>query len=216
MYWVWQWLSSRPPQSEAPALFHLSKNCIGCKTYKICIWIFPFKGYGLIPSHVGSYHLRRVRGDNYCAIRAALFQALVDGIPLLASYPSKQDVLKVSIVLRAPLGESLHAGWTCMHTNSNFQIYPAASTEILHYTTWRTWLFIASLVDKWLCYQFLSHHIVVYIPLQKVKGRMYALNLGVKGPKVNLQGSARANSTWVTCKIVTITLRCNIPCQESM
>ena len=111
----------------------------------------------------------------------------------------------------------LHAGWTCMHTNSHFQIYPAASTEILHYTTWRTWLFIACLC-RWqmIMLPILATSHIVYIPLQKVKGRMYVLNLGVKGSKVNLQGSARANSTWVTCKIVTITLRCNIPCQESM
>ena len=45
------------------------------------------------------------------------------------------------------------------------QISPAASPEILHHTVWRTWLFIAYYVDKWLYYQFSLHH--SYISLLK-------------------------------------------------
>ena len=45
------------------------------------------------------------------------------------------------------------------------QISPAASTGILHHTVWRTWLFIAYEVDKWLYYQFSLHH--SYVSLLK-------------------------------------------------
>ena len=51
------------------------------------------------------------------------------------------------------------------------QISPAASPEILHHTVWRTWLFIAYQVDKWLYYQFSLHHSYVVFSLKG--GRMY-------------------------------------------
>ena len=38
------------------------------------------------------------------------------------------------------------------------QISPAASTEILHHTVWRTWLFIASSDRRWLYYTFSLPH----------------------------------------------------------
>ncbi len=39
-------------------------------------WLF--QGYESIPSALGKSHLRRIRGDNYCAIRATIYQCLVN------------------------------------------------------------------------------------------------------------------------------------------
>uniref|UniRef100_T1J9E1 OTU domain-containing protein n=1 Tax=Strigamia maritima TaxID=126957 RepID=T1J9E1_STRMM len=44
------------------------------------------KGYAHIPSTLNCLHLRRIRGDNYCAIRAALFQVLQLGLPFVDSF----------------------------------------------------------------------------------------------------------------------------------
>ena len=57
-------------------------------------------------------------------------------------------------------------------------ISPAASREILHYTVWRTWLFIAYSDERWLYYQFSLPYL--YISIGEVR-RMYFWNLGVKG-----------------------------------
>ncbi|XP_066982047.1 uncharacterized protein [Macrobrachium rosenbergii] len=40
------------------------------------------QGYSAIPVELNLKHLRRVRGDNYCGIRAALYQMLSLGLPL--------------------------------------------------------------------------------------------------------------------------------------
>ncbi|XP_069694471.1 serine-rich adhesin for platelets-like isoform X2 [Periplaneta americana] len=40
------------------------------------------QGYSEIPSQLGLQHLRRIRGDNYCGVRAAIFQALAQGLPV--------------------------------------------------------------------------------------------------------------------------------------
>ena len=62
-------------------------------------------------------------------------------------------------------------------------ISPVASPEIWHRTVWRTWLFIAYSGERYL-YIPLPY---LYIYLQKV-GKMYFLNLGVKGLIVRLFG----------------------------
>ena len=41
--------------------------------------------------------------------------------------------------------------------SDQFQIFPAASPEILHHTVWRNWLFIAYSDESWLYYQFSLH-----------------------------------------------------------
>ncbi|XP_023705471.1 uncharacterized protein LOC111863405 isoform X3 [Cryptotermes secundus] len=38
------------------------------------------QGYSKIPSLFGLQHLRRIRGDNYCGVRAAIFQTLAQGL----------------------------------------------------------------------------------------------------------------------------------------
>jgi len=38
------------------------------------------QGYSKIPMLLGLQHLRRVRGDNYCGVRAAIFQTLAQGL----------------------------------------------------------------------------------------------------------------------------------------
>lgn len=40
------------------------------------------QGYSAIPVELGFTHLRKVRGDNYCGVRAALYQVLSLGLPL--------------------------------------------------------------------------------------------------------------------------------------
>lgn len=40
------------------------------------------QGYFAIPAELSYHHLRRVRGDNYCGVRAALYQILSLGLPL--------------------------------------------------------------------------------------------------------------------------------------
>ncbi|XP_013399362.1 uncharacterized protein LOC106165622 [Lingula anatina] len=41
------------------------------------------KGYHAIVEQLGFKHMRCVRGDNYCAIRAALYQAIIHKVPIL-------------------------------------------------------------------------------------------------------------------------------------
>jgi hypothetical protein len=41
---------------------------------------FLIQGYSEIPLLLGLQHLRRVRGDNYCGVRAAIFQTLAQGL----------------------------------------------------------------------------------------------------------------------------------------
>nr|CAD7200803.1 unnamed protein product [Timema douglasi] len=44
------------------------------------VWDSPkILGYAEIPSMFGFQHLRRIRGDNYCGVRAAIFQTLSQG-----------------------------------------------------------------------------------------------------------------------------------------
>ncbi|XP_059489301.1 uncharacterized protein LOC132204683 [Neocloeon triangulifer] len=40
------------------------------------------KGYSEVPGVLGTQYIRRIRGDNYCALRAALFQCLVMDLPV--------------------------------------------------------------------------------------------------------------------------------------
>ena len=56
------------------------------------------QGYGSISSLTGCHHLRQIRGDNYCAIRAVLFQALAGRLPILNLFASdeKTKLEKVS------------------------------------------------------------------------------------------------------------------------
>ena len=58
-----------------------------------------------------------------------------------------------------------------------FQISLAASPEILHNTVWRTWLFIAYSVERWLNYQFLQK--ITYTFLLKRLGECTFFNLTV-------------------------------------
>ena len=65
--------------------------------------------------------------------------------------------------------------------SDQLQIPPAASPEISCQTAWITWFFIAHSVERWLYYQFS----LSLIDFSLKVGRMYVLNLGVKGLKWN-------------------------------
>ena len=53
------------------------------ETIGITYFIFlSFQGYSEIPGLLGLNAIRVVRGDNYCAVRATMFQALARGLPL--------------------------------------------------------------------------------------------------------------------------------------
>ena len=54
--------------------------------------VFVFQGYFQIPQLLGLNSLRVIRGDNYCAIRAALFQVLAKKIPFLSNIGRIQEV----------------------------------------------------------------------------------------------------------------------------
>ncbi len=54
------------------------------------------QGYQHIPAVLGLQHLRQVRGDNYCAIRAVLYQALVGGVDVTAQWGSLATLMKVN------------------------------------------------------------------------------------------------------------------------
>ena len=75
------------------------------------------------------------------------------------------------------------------------QISPAASPETLYHTVWRTWLFIAYSDERWLYYQFSPPHLYIW-----EVGRMYVLNLGVKGlnrkvPIMNASQTSNVNNS---------------------
>ena len=71
-----------------------------------------------------------------------------------------------------------------------FQIFPAASPEILHHTVWRTWLFIAYSGERWL-YTTNSCYLTYTSSLWKV-GRMH-LVFGLRSERVKPAGPAPPN-----------------------
>ncbi|XP_043921143.1 inactive ubiquitin thioesterase OTULINL isoform X1 [Protopterus annectens] len=52
------------------------------------------KGYREVYKNHNIKHIRRVRGDNYCALRATLFQVLIRGLPL-PTWIKEQDIVKI-------------------------------------------------------------------------------------------------------------------------
>lgn len=46
------------------------------------LFLLPSQGYSAIPVELNYHYLRRVRGDNYCGVRAALYQVLSMGLPV--------------------------------------------------------------------------------------------------------------------------------------
>jgi hypothetical protein len=53
------------------------------------------QGYYRIIDELGLTNLRVIRGDNYCAIRATLFQVLVQNIPILDRLKNIEEVLSL-------------------------------------------------------------------------------------------------------------------------
>ena len=82
---------------------------------------------------------------------------------------------RVKIFLSFPEGQLLQTA-EC----DQFQISPAVSGEIFHHTVWRTWFFITTQMKD--DYTTSSHYLTYTFLFRKV-GRMYFLNLGVKGLK---------------------------------
>ncbi|XP_064634305.1 uncharacterized protein LOC135492082 isoform X2 [Lineus longissimus] len=52
------------------------------------------KGYHVIPDKINCQHLRKIRGDNYCAIRASLFQIFVNNVGLFNHVGSLNNLLE--------------------------------------------------------------------------------------------------------------------------
>jgi ubiquitin thioesterase otulin len=77
------------------------------------------KGYQAIPANSKKTHLRRIRGDNYCAIRASLFQALATRLPILEKL-SLNDLKEVPQKL---LVQGCHwlNGWSFANRMSDLQ-----------------------------------------------------------------------------------------------
>jgi ubiquitin thioesterase otulin len=77
------------------------------------------KGYQAIPANSKKTHLRRIRGDNYCAIRASLFQALATRLPILEELSSNE----LKEVPRKLLGQGCHwlFGWSFANRVSGSQ-----------------------------------------------------------------------------------------------
>ncbi|XP_046985769.1 uncharacterized protein LOC124555767 [Schistocerca americana] len=63
------------------------------------------KGYAEIPSTLGVSHLRRIRGDNYCGVRAAVFQVLAQGLTVPSAYSTLQYLMSSE-------GHNLVQDWT--------------------------------------------------------------------------------------------------------
>ncbi|KAF2368710.1 FAM105 [Trinorchestia longiramus] len=87
-------------------------------------------GYGSVENIVGLKTLRSVRGDQYCAVRAAIFQALTGGITLPRSAPTLARLLAevaggASWILQWSFANRLHYGSTidgirdCLETLDN-------------------------------------------------------------------------------------------------
>ncbi|XP_078485394.1 uncharacterized protein LOC100177299 [Ciona intestinalis] len=66
------------------------------------------KGYSKIISSVGCSYMRQVRGDNYCALRAAVFQILTQRLPVIASCPDRATFLNT---LPERLQEQYNCEW---------------------------------------------------------------------------------------------------------
>ena len=79
--------------------FTVSSSRYSVYSSSVCI----LQGYGRISSLTGCHHLRQIRGDNYCAIRAVLFQVLAGKLPVLnlftATCNKKPKLEKVSPAL---------------------------------------------------------------------------------------------------------------------
>ena len=96
-----------------------------------------------------------------------------------------REALSCSLISSFPIALQTIELWIKAAENDQFQISPAASTEILQHTVWRTWLFIADSYERWLHYQFSLPPL--YISLLKV-GRI--LRFELRSERVNLIRSA--------------------------
>nr|XP_002128617.1 uncharacterized protein LOC100177299 isoform X2 [Ciona intestinalis] len=66
------------------------------------------KGYSKIISSVGCSYMRQVRGDNYCALRAAVFQILTQRLPVITTCPDRATFLNT---LPERLQEQYNCEW---------------------------------------------------------------------------------------------------------
>ena len=70
-----------------------------------------FQAYREVPKFCQYCQLRQIRGDNYCAIRGAVFQCLINNLPPFNSLSSKDCILqKLSQAFRDPSSGLKH--WT--------------------------------------------------------------------------------------------------------
>ena len=95
------------------------KKSPGIVLEKFCNSVFPFlyescslfQAYREVPKFCQYCHLRQIRGDNYCAIRGAVFQCLINNLPPFNSLSSKDCILqKLSQAFRDPSSGLKH--WT--------------------------------------------------------------------------------------------------------
>ena len=76
---------------NAKELFTLKYACVIVQNNTLSRTLdFLLQGYGFISSRTGCQHLRQIRGDNYCAIRAVLFQALAGRLPIMNLFASEK------------------------------------------------------------------------------------------------------------------------------
>ena len=58
--------------------------------------VFCLQGYYNLEDKTGRSHLRRIRGDNFCAPRAVVFQSLCGGIPVCSRWGSYTEICQVN------------------------------------------------------------------------------------------------------------------------
>lgn len=57
--------------------------------------MFPFEGYNKVKDETGLICIRRIRGDNYCALRAVIFKILSSGIDILSEFKDNHKLCQV-------------------------------------------------------------------------------------------------------------------------
>lgn len=76
----------------------------------MCLIFSCFQGYSAIPAELNFKYLRQIRGDNYCGIRAALYQVLAGGLALPSGHTTHSR-----LALELTQGATWLREWTFGH-----------------------------------------------------------------------------------------------------
>ena len=121
-----------------------------------------------------------------CSVPTTPSRPLINLFANLFTHTSSQHLLFTKVSIKTRYFNSVRIEINPFTPKSDqFQSPPAASSEMLHHTVWKTRLFIAYSDERWLYYQFaLLTYTVIFRRLKKVCN-LWGINMKWKHPNMN-------------------------------